>query len=827
MHGTSKGAQHLPRTVSHLPCCPRSRWGHRLSVKPGQHHQGLTHGVAWLRMEQSLPLGLLRITINESMAYDHNGNIQKLVRKQGKRGIGTNPIKLTAATMDSLSYTYKSTNANALLSVEDASTAEGFKNGNTGTDYTYDFSGNVTSDKNKGMDSIRYNMFGKVVRIKFSDGKVVKYTYDASGAKLTMKTYSGDTLKTTTDYANGFVYENGVLSFFGAPEGRVVNANGTLYHEYSIADHQGNTRVVFSSATPAADSPLATFESDSNDKASEYLNSSTNLVTFLSANHTSGGSKVVKMNSTYKFGPAKSVRVYPGDKIDMEVWEYHEGSSGFGTGSPSLATVINNAAGLFGGVSAAGGESGLIYDGFDDGLTFFGVGGNQGDTRPAAYLNFILLDDDYKVVDAGWQLAPATTFTKQKLSFPTKTIKTAGYIYVWLSYEDESTNWVYFDDFKVTHTKTNVVQYNEYYPFGLQTDNSWTRSGNKNDYKYNAANELNSNTGWYEMFYRGYDPTIGRMLQVDPYATMYSSVSTYNFAMNNPVLLNDPTGGYIYANAAADRLAKINNPDLYTQQWAEDFDSYLASLPPSGGGGGFSTSNPAAIAIILQAARSGISGGDLVSFVSGSTSFHMEIGGINYGFRFNMNQDGYSLFCNQVTEGKEGGWASENDLIFVAGDNFSSPESFSAKHGESNGNGGFDWFVGGEGAATMGWKNFALEAKNVGGMDYKRDARDWRVSASTKYGGSRPTSPNRATIDRTSVSFGYGATIQRNKDIVNGVEVFTESYSVGYEAFGVQANFDSKGNITDVRFGFDSGVSVAAFVGVEFSVQMGGIYVFE
>jgi hypothetical protein len=181
------------------------------------------------------------------------------------------------------------------------------------------------------------------------------------------------------------------------------------------------------------------------------------------------------------------------------------------------------------------------------------------------------------------------------------------------------------------------------------------------------------------MFYRGYDPTIGRMLQVDPYATMYSSVSTYNYAMNNPVLLNDPTGGYIYANAAADRLAKINNPDLYTQQWAEDFDSYLASLPPSGGGGGFSTSNPVAIAIILQAARSGISGGDLVSFVSGQTTFHMEIGGINYGFNFTINQDGYSLFAHQVTEGKEGGWASENDLIFVAGDNFSSPGSFGAQ----------------------------------------------------------------------------------------------------------------------------------------------------
>jgi hypothetical protein len=38
-----------------------------------------------------------------------------------------------------------------------------------------------------------------------------------------------------------------------------------------------------------------------------------------------------------------------------------------------------------------------------------------------------------------------------------------------------------------------------------------------------------------------------------------------------------------------------------------------------------------------------------------------------------------------------------------------------------------------------------------------------------------------------------GATMQKNIDVVNGVEVFTESYSVGFEALGIQANFDSKG----------------------------------
>lgn len=43
-------------------------------------------------------------------------------------------------------------------------------------------------------------------------------------------------------------------------------------------------------------------------------------------------------------------------------------------------------------------------------------------------------------------------------------------MYIYLSYEGEGINWVYFDDLKITHNKNNVVQYNEYYPFGLFAD---------------------------------------------------------------------------------------------------------------------------------------------------------------------------------------------------------------------------------------------------------------------------------------------------------------------------------------------------------------------
>ncbi len=175
-------------------------------------------------------------------------------------------------------------------------------------------------------------------------------------------------------------------------------------------------------------------------------------------------------------------------------------------------------AGAFGGVSGAAGESGAIYSGVSSAIGMFQPGESDvlTDDQPAAYLNYILFDRDHNVLDMGWQQSPATPMTRQRLSFNTLSIKEPGYLYVYLSYSDDSDNWVYFDDLKITHTPTNVVQYNDYYPFGLQTSSSWTRENTENNYLYNDANELNPMTGWYETFYRGYDPALGRFQQVDP-----------------------------------------------------------------------------------------------------------------------------------------------------------------------------------------------------------------------------------------------------------------------------------------------------------------------
>lgn len=118
-----------------------------------------------------------------------------------------------------------------------------------------------------------------------------------------------------------------------------------------------------------------------------------------------------------------------------------------------------------------------------------------------------------------------------------------GYVFAYLSNENATLADVYFDDVTLTLTPGRVIQGNEYYPFGVQTAASWTReSALTNNFLYNGGTELNKTTQVYDLYYRNYDPVLGRFGQVDPMASKYGPVSPYHFAGNNPVVMNDPLG---------------------------------------------------------------------------------------------------------------------------------------------------------------------------------------------------------------------------------------------------------------------------------------------
>ncbi|MEL6719189.1 MAG: RHS repeat-associated core domain-containing protein, partial [Bacteroidota bacterium] len=201
-----------------------------------------------------------RYTVS-NLTYDFNGNVLFLDR-MGLTGSDPN-LQASYGLMDQLSYTYL--NGNQLLGVQDGVGQFTHDNhfiddaANTSNDYTYDASGNLTQDNNKGI-VIEYNYWDQPTKIIYQASSnnpqsTIEYVYSFSGEKLRQIMY--DQINSTTnvtDYVHGFQYESQditnagyipELKHFGHSEGRVRYTGTEFVYEYNLTDHLGNVRVSF------------------------------------------------------------------------------------------------------------------------------------------------------------------------------------------------------------------------------------------------------------------------------------------------------------------------------------------------------------------------------------------------------------------------------------------------------------------------------------------------------------------------------------------------------------------------------------------------------
>ncbi len=332
----------------------------------------------------------------------------------------------------------------------------------------------------------------------------------------------------------------------------------TPEYQYHLKDHLGNVRLTFTSKDEAEANTATMETANANTEQSQFINYTEAIkVNTTIFDHTNAGSTYYSTRLTGGTtnaiqGLAKSLSVMPGDKIDIEVFaKYLDPNSANWT-----AAMTSFMAAIAGGTAPAGtvvdgGLAGSLGNGtfpFPSVL----VRNNDNGTGPKGYLNYLVFDRNYVYKDGGFRRLSTTAretgtdTPHERLAFDGASqilIKEPGYVYIWLSNENETAVEVYFDDFKVTHTKSPVIQEDDYYAFGL-TFNSYSRENSiHSSYLYNEK-ELQDelDLGWLDYGARMYNSALGRWFNIDPLTDKFPGITFYAYCANNPINLIDPDG---------------------------------------------------------------------------------------------------------------------------------------------------------------------------------------------------------------------------------------------------------------------------------------------
>jgi RHS repeat-associated protein len=487
---------------------------------------------------------------------------------------------LSIQTLDSLKYGYNA-GSNKLSFVTDRknnaqSVLGDFKEivNNETADYAYDANGNLTKDENKNITVIRYNHLNLPDSIVITGKGTIQYLYDAAGNKhrKIVTDNTGSTAKVTmTDYINSFVYKNDTLEFVGHEEGRTrpILAAGQpvrYMYDYFVKDHLGNTRMVLTEQSdftmyaatmeaPAAAKEAALFSNIDNTRADKPVGYPADE----SAGDNAAVAKLTATGTGKKIGPSIVLRVMAGDTISMSAKAFYKsvGPKGKNDVTPSVENMLTDLVHAFNGGGA--GEEAHGLTGGDQQTPFTSNFYNNdyqrlkekepdqaNPERPKAYLNFVLFDDQFKLVDgnSGVKQVKAEPDQLQTLSQDKMVVDKSGFLYVYTS--NEGTQDVFFDNVILGVNSGPLLEETHYYPFGLTMagiSSSALKGANypENRKKYNGiefTNELDLNM--YDAQLRNLDPQIGRWWQIDPKPS--DAVSLYAAMDLNPILNSDFLG---------------------------------------------------------------------------------------------------------------------------------------------------------------------------------------------------------------------------------------------------------------------------------------------
>ena len=334
------------------------------------------------------------------------------------------------------------------------------------------------------------------------------------------------------------------LQFIQHEEGRIVpDHNDEMTYQYHLKDHLGNTRTTFTTGKYTS-RYIATMEDENHEQEAKDFYNITNRVPYPIRG------KAVRLNSTSPIGPALGLEVSRGDTINISVKAYYENTTGHGTNSTSVAALAAALTGAYGGLNGGSEAQQLIHDIFNKHAgAALAAGATRSDTHPSAYLNYLMFDTEYNLIasQTGY-VGIDGTLPKivQIVNRNNLVVEQAGYVYIYVSNESQSSHYVFFDNLDVSISESPILETTDYYPFGL-TFNQYAKSGMVGQrFKYNGKEEINDlGLNWMDYGARMYMPDLGRWGVVDALATDYYSYSPYNYSINNPIRFIDPDGNGI------------------------------------------------------------------------------------------------------------------------------------------------------------------------------------------------------------------------------------------------------------------------------------------
>ncbi|RFS19406.1 hypothetical protein DVR12_22490 [Chitinophaga silvatica] len=372
-------------------------------------------------------------------------------------------------------------------------------------------------------------------------------------------------------YIGPFQYLRDTLLQFAHEEGRVRRKpDGSYVYDYFEKDHLGNVRASLTEETTVVPYIAA---------GMEPVNAATENTYYTNIEETRAKKPMdypVKDSSNLfaakldgdqkKTGPSILIKVMAGDTINMAAssWYKFKDNSKNTRKIPleemalSLAGVASGAADKL--ATSASMAANPLAAAIFSLLKSRETETPAANTKPKAYLNYILLDEDLKPIEddtsdilhrkdyKGYmrvgEPGELTQHIKNKW-----VIEKSGYAYIFTSNETPQAD-VYFDDIGIMALTGSLLNVTHYYPFGLMIDGISSRAAGKLENKvlFNSKElqrkEWNDGSGLelYDFGARFYDQQIGRWHVIDPLAEHMKQFTPYNSAFNNPIRFIDPDG---------------------------------------------------------------------------------------------------------------------------------------------------------------------------------------------------------------------------------------------------------------------------------------------